>query len=111
MKTISGINYTALAFPVFFGLAGLYSEEHFIYALLFTAIAGAVQVILAVIMLFKYPGKLLYIYSTATFLYFLFYMITKSEEIYMLMIPPMLAIFFTVIIFIERQKEKSIYNK
>jgi hypothetical protein len=110
MKTISIINYVVLILPIILGLAGITSEACYVYALLFTVIASAVQVILAMFMLFKYPGKLLYIYSFTAFLFLLLLMILGIEQFYLFLIPPILALFLTYIIFTERRKEKALQN-
>jgi len=108
MKVITIINYIALAIPILFGLAGLNDEEFFIHALLFTALTGAIQVILALIMLFKYPSNLLYIYSGITVFFFLLWMALGSDQFYIFALPPALALLLTYIIITKNLKEQAL---
>jgi len=108
MKIRSIINYIVLVIPLFLAIIGLQDEQFYIYALSFTAVTGGIQVLLALTMLFKYPGNLLYIYFGVTVFFFLIWMVLGSDHSYIFALPPALALFLTYIIFIESQKEKIV---
>jgi hypothetical protein len=106
MKVISVINYLALAIPFLIALFGLLTsnEDYYIYALFSTAGTGAIQVLLALSMLFYYRSILLTTYLTITALFFtMWYFI--GEESWLIAIPLILAIFLTYIIHIEKNRE------
>ena len=104
MKIRSTINYIALALPLFLALIGLADQDFFIYALLSTAVTGAIQVIIALTMLPKHSSNLLYGYLLMTALFFVTWYFT-GEQFYIFAIPPILAFFLTYIIYIECKKE------
>ena len=108
MKSISITNLIIIIIPVLLALIGTSDPQFYMYALLFTAVTGAVQVLLALIMLFKYPGNLLYIYSGVTVFFFLLWMVLGSDHSYIFALPPALALFLTYIIFIESEKVKAL---
>jgi len=106
MKVISVINYLALAIPFVIALFGLLTsnEDYYIYALFSTAGTGAIQVLLALSMLINYRSILLTTYLAITALFFItWYFI--GEESWLIAIPPLLAIFLTYIIHVEKNKE------
>jgi len=106
MKIRSIINYIALAIPFLLGLAGLVlkDDDIYIYALLSTAVTGAIQVIIALTMLPRHNSNLLYTYLSITALFFALWYIL-GEEYGLIAMPPALAIFLTYIIYVEGKKE------
>jgi len=107
MKIRSIINYIALVIPLVLAIIGLQDEQFYMYALLFTAVTGAVQVLIALTMLPNHHSSLLYIYFTVTALFFLVWYFF-GEVFGIFAIPPALAIFLTYLIYIESRKEKLI---
>lgn len=109
MKIRSIINYFALVMPLLLGLAGfaLQDDDIYIYALLSTAITGAIQVIIALTMLPKHSSNLLYTYLAITAMFFIIWNFTR-EDFYIFAIPPALAILLTYIIYIEGKKKLPI---
>ena len=104
MKIRSIINYIALAIPLVLAMIGLQDEQFYMYALLFTAVTGGIQVLIALTMLPNHSSNLLYIYLTITALFFIVWYFVNSEAIFA--IPPALAIFLTYIIYSEHRKER-----
>ena len=105
MKTRIILNYLALSIPFILGLAGLITsnDDIYIYAVLSTAATGAIQVIIALTMIAKHRSMLLDIYFAITVAFFILWYFL-GEELGLIAIPPILAIFLTYIIHVEFAK-------
>lgn len=107
MKILIAINYIVLIVPLLFALGGFADEDNFFYALMSTAVTGAVQVIIAVITLFLRPkSELLYIYFAITTLFFLLWAADFAGNA-IFCLPPMLAIYLTIVLHILSRKPKT----
>lgn len=114
MSTLMKLNYFAVGLPLAICLISIFNSEIFMIALLAAIITGALQIIIALILLYINPKNIhLYIYFLATILFFTPYwidlkhvFIEKSAFIIWGIIPVLLAIYLTYILYNESQKNK-----
>ena len=108
MKVIRAINIIVLIVPLLLALIGTANEDFLIFAALATMVTGAAQVIMALIMLFSKPKNiLLNSYFAITILFFIIWWVTNAFDVYIFIIPAMLALFFTYIIYAQIKDEKA----
>lgn len=105
MKALYILNYFIVGIPPAMILAGYLFEETLIYyGLWLTLLTGAFQVVVSIGMFIDsfFKHKLIQIYLTGVALFFLLWFITEWE--WLLVMPPALAIYMTVILHIETKK-------
>ncbi|TRW25303.1 hypothetical protein FMM05_08345 [Flavobacterium zepuense] len=108
MKAIRAINYIVLIIPIILGLIGIQDEEFLIMAALSTMVTGAAQVIIALIMILgKHRNPLLFSYFAIVAVFFLIWGFIGNYEFYIFVIPVMLALYFTYIVYIQMKLEKQ----
>lgn len=105
MKALCILNYFIVGIPPAMILAGFLWEETFIYyGLWLTLLTGAYQVVLGIGMFIDsfFEHRLIRIYLIGVVLFFLLWFINEWE--WLLVMPPALAIYMTVILFIETKR-------
>jgi|GEM_PF-2987035 len=105
MKALYILNYFIVDIPPAMMLAGYLFEETLIYyGLWLTLLTGAFQVVVGIGMFIDsfFEHRLIQIYLAGVTLFFLFWFITEWE--WLLVMPPALAIYMTVILYIEAKK-------
>jgi len=105
MKDLNRVNLVAHLLPLVMALATLF-DHHMIYIAIYSlAIVGIVQVLLAIVWLLKSKRNIyLFIYLILTVVC-LFLIYINIEQAWFA--APALAVYFSVILFIEGKKEKS----
>lgn len=108
MKALNTMNYFMMGIPLGLILTGLVCEETLLYyGLWFTLLTGAFQVVVGIGMFIdsfcKHRFILIYLVAVAIFFLLLFNTYWK----WLAIIPPILAIYMTIILFIETKKEKN----
>ena len=107
MKALSILNYFIVGIPPAMILMGYLCEETLIYyGLWLTLLTGAFQVVVGIGMFIDsfFKHRLIQIYLIGVALFFLLWFITEWK--WLLILPPMLAIYMTVILYIEAKKTK-----
>ena len=106
MKPLKYINFFFVGFPLFLGGLGFIMPELWMIAALFTILTGGFQVVAALgwTIIGGYKSNFLKFYWALTIVFFLMWWLTNWEWIWIL--PPFLAIYFTVILTIENDKER-----
>jgi CHASE2 domain-containing sensor protein len=108
MKSINHLNYFMVGCPLLLALTGWLFQETLIYiGLLFTILTGGFQVIVGIGMFIDTDFKHIpiRIYLAVTALFFLLWIFTYWQWI--VVMPPLLALYMSVILIIETKKELS----
>jgi hypothetical protein len=104
MKTLLYLNYFAVGLPIALTLLCLIDGELLMFSLLSTMITGALQVMVALALLFvNYRNVHLYIYFTITVIFFILWL-GFNIEYWLYTLPPVLAIYLTYIVISEYKK-------
>lgn len=108
MKGLNYINYFMVGFPLAMGLFGwLFYEGLWMWGLLFTMLTGGFQV-LAGIGMFIAGGcksRLLFLYLTMVAAFFAMSKFTDWKWI--IAMPPLLALYMSILLYVEAKKEKT----
>jgi len=98
MKMLLKLNFIALGIPIVLGIIS------FMYGLVSTMLTGAIQVLIAIIMLVMNCRNIhLYIYLATTLLFFLLWLVFAAGN-WIFALPPALAIYLTYIVTTEYKK-------
>lgn len=112
MKQIYYLNLFAVGLPIALCLAGIFNEIFLFYGLLSTMLTGLIQIVLGVNMLIDEPkDRSLKIYFFSIVLFFLLWILAAYNNHYLdklsyvlLAIPPILAVYLTLIIIKKMKK-------
>ncbi|WP_306353644.1 hypothetical protein [Flavobacterium sp. '19STA2R22 D10 B1'] len=109
LRILNLTNYFVIGLPILLAASSLVYDGTIIWALLLTALTGAYQVFVGILLFIKQPSnKQLQIYLGTTVLYFVsaYYFIEIKEILYIWYVTPViLAVYFSFILFQEVQKE------
>jgi len=104
MKTLLRLNFFALGLPFALALLAIFNINLLILPLLSTIVTGGLQVLIALILLFKNPVNIhLCVYFVFTILFFILWL-GFNIEYWLFALPPLLAIYFTYIVAEEYKK-------
>ncbi len=106
MKTIKYLNTIAIGIPIFILLFGIISEGALMLSAISTILTGFIQLILGIILLFKFKEKIHYkIYFISVIIFFSLWIwsptINKVDYFTytLIYIPPILAIYLSILIY------------
>jgi hypothetical protein len=98
MKTIKNLNLVAIGTPITLALIGIFNNDFLIWALLSTMFTGGLQVLLAFVLLaYNYRNKHVFFYLLGVIVFFV--SVAWVESTYLVIIPPFLCLYFTLIIY------------
>jgi hypothetical protein len=98
MKTIKIFNLIAIITPLTIAIAGIFNQDFLIWALLSTMFTGGLQVLIALALLTRFYANIkLWIYLFGVVFFFVFFAIFESNTL--IILPPMLCIYLTFIIY------------
>jgi len=99
MKFLAGLNFFAIGLPLVLALLSIKDGDFLQEALLSTMVTGALQVIIAMILLALNPKDFrLYGYFAVTILFFILWLGFNINEDWLFTIPAILALFLTYIV-------------
>lgn len=106
MKSILHLNYFFVGTPILLGLLGFIYNPLWFFAAIAPIFTGFFQVIYAICLFIEKDFRDIYltIYLTVTILFFILWINTSWQWIWAM--PPVLAIYLSVIFFIEAKNEK-----
>jgi len=106
MKNILQLNYFFVGVPIALGLLGFVYNPLWFFAAITPILTGFFQVIQAICLYIEkdFRNRYLSIYFIVTILFFILWINTSWQWIWAL--PPILAIYLTVIFFIEVKNQK-----
>ena len=108
MKAINYLNYLIVGFPIAMALAGWFFDETFWgWGLMSLIITGIFQVIVGLGMFMRSNGRNIYFgtYLIMVVIFLLLWHMTYWKWIFIL--PPLLALYVTVLLFIEAKKDRA----
>ncbi|MCW4470678.1 hypothetical protein OGH69_17030 [Flavobacterium sp. MFBS3-15] len=100
------MNYFMVGVPFLLGLIGFIAPECWYIGALFTILTGGFQFITGTGLLIDTGGKRIeyVIYFAGTILFFLLWTVTDWH--YIIVLPPALALYLSILLYIEAKKEK-----
>jgi len=112
MKTIRNCNIFAVGLPSLLFLLSIIDKDFLFYGAISTIVTGIIQVILGFALFFRFPrNRYVHIYLISVAAFFLFWIISGTIFDYagisryiLLSTPPALAVYLTIIIFINLEK-------
>jgi len=106
MKDLNRVNYFMVGVPSLLGLLGFLEPGCWFFGALFTIVTGGFQFITGTGLLIDTGGKRIEyaIYFAGTILFFILWMAT--DWLWIVLLPPALALYLSVLLFIEAKKEK-----
>jgi hypothetical protein len=110
MKNINRMNYFITGLPLILLLVGwLFESPVWMIAALFTILTGAFHIVVGIGLCIENNGKPVYlIYLLGVLLFFIFWIVTNWQWI--MYLPPVLAVYISVLIFIKAKQEETISN-
>ena len=107
MKRILHLNYFFLVTPIALGLFGFVYPSLWLFSAITPIFTGFFQIIQAICLFIDkdFKSQALTVYFTVAILFFILWINTSWQRTWAM--PPLLAIYLTVILFIEAKNEKS----
>lgn len=106
MKILLRLNFFALGLPFVLALLAIIDVNLLMFAFLSTMVTGALQVFIALALLYVNPKNIhLYIYFALTILFFTLWRIFHVENL-LFLLPVVLAVYLTYIVGTEYEKSK-----
>ena len=111
MKNINLMNYFITGIPLILLLAGwIFASSVWMIGALFTILTGAFHIVVGIGLYIENNGKPVYlIYLLGVLLFFIFWIVTSWQWI--MYLPPVLAAYISILIFIKAKQEKPSTNK